>query len=87
MGKLPPDKAVVAGVVPREVKEELIVLQRELELPNLSKTVAYVLAAWHAERKARDLSVTLERGPGDATTVPAGSQGRKATAGDKEDSL
>jgi len=51
MGELRPDKAVVAGVVSRDVKEELKVLQLELGLANLSQTVGFVLARWCADRR------------------------------------
>lgn len=51
MGKLPPGKTVVAGVVVAEVKEELRSLQRERGLTNLSQAVGFVLTEWYKDRR------------------------------------
>jgi len=94
VGKLPTHKATVAGVVPREVKEELVILQREFGLPSLSQAVGYALTAWYNRRKAGTLGLKpglkLGRGPEGPTgptSAPAqGIEGVKPPPGSGEGS-
>ncbi len=83
MGRLPPDKAVVSGVVPRWVRDELLALQEERGLPNLSQTVGYVLTKWGEQSRAPSRVAGLRPAPScDAPgEEPGVREQRKASGG------